>query len=51
MTSKTGRLSLATITHGVEGFLAYSSSAVNAEFAMELPGAAQYHSGISDTSG
>lgn len=51
MTSKTGRLSLAAITHSIEEFLAYSSSAAKAEFAMELPGVAQDHSGISDTRG
>lgn len=51
MTSETGKLSSATIKHIAEWVLAFSSSAINAEFATELPGVAQHHCDISGASG
>lgn len=51
MTSETEKLSSATIKRIAEGVLAFSSSAINAEFATELPGVAQHRCDISGASG
>lgn len=47
MTSESGKLNSATIKHIAEGVVAFSSSAIKAEIARELPGVAQYCCNIS----
>ena len=51
MTSETGKLSSATIKHNAEGVLGFSRSAINAEFARELPGVTQHRCDISGARG